>query len=333
MTRLTPEEAPELYELLRAYNVFREREAFEPDAGAQRAVRGLARVGGRTAVENLVAQAHGLLEEAGGDEDRVRERTWFALPSGVTRSAWLAYLQRWAPAFAADPLGDDPDDPLDGLRLRAARFDDQQTANEATTAVLRVYEDRVRAWAADPSETPRLYLHSEVGREIGGYVERTADGPTRRRATAAVVIMDVAFPEERPYVAASYPEASLDPRVHDRYPALPLLFGGYFGQDWDALDGSLWSAEWAYNTATSAELRRSAAGQLELLLAQDDAGLLATVDALGTGVLPAHLRRWVKALHRRMTSLGWTPPLKEIPPEFRWAQATLLGPPKDARDE
>ncbi|WP_143448007.1 RNase A-like domain-containing protein [Kineosporia sp. R_H_3] len=242
-----------------------------------------------------------------------------ALPAGGTAVGWLRYLGDHLTEFF--PHRKPQTINGDGcLPPRASRFTDEETGNAAATEVLRANESLLRAWSDDPAGPWRLHLYADLGRPVGHYLSgdevqayRQADPgsapqPERHAATGCVVVMRRDRETRRPYVATAYPEKRLPAGARERYPDLPLLLGGYLGQDYGALDGNRWVAERNYNTSTPAAVRERAADQLVRLLASDDATLRADVEALGSYVMPDALRRWVTGLHRRMTRLDWSAP-------------------------
>ncbi|WP_088286945.1 RNase A-like domain-containing protein [Kineosporia sp. A_224] len=241
------------------------------------------------------------------------------LPAGGTAAGWLRYLGEHLTEFF--PHRKPQTINGDGcLPPRASRFTDRETGNDAATQVLRANESLLRAWSDDPSGPWRLHLYADLGRPVGHYLSGeevqayrragpgSAPEPARHAATGCVVVMRRDRETRRPYVATAYPEKHLPVGTRERYPDLPLLLGGYLGQDYGALDGNRWVAERNYNSSTPAAVRERAADQLVRLLASDDATLRADVEALGSYVMPDALRRWVTGLHRRMTRLDWSAP-------------------------
>ena len=208
----------------------------------------------------------------------------------------------------------------DGVNLpRVSAFHGQRQAEAAADAVIAAYAETFRAWAADAGSPWRLHLYADLGEEIGYHLRQdeveaykrapaTTARPANHPSTGCVVLWRK-HPETRePYVAVAYPEISLDAEARGRFPDLPLLFGGYFGQDYSDLDHDRWTAERNLNLSITPELRERLSHQLELLLGQDDAALRRDVEALGSYVLPRALRRWVTGLHRRMTRIDWSRP-------------------------
>ena len=185
-----------------------------------------------------------------------------------------------------------------------ARYTDRDTANRAATQVLRAHEERLRAWASAPAGTPRLHLYADLGHDVGQVLAGTDRAATP--ASSAVVLMTTSPGTGRPFIATSYPEIGLTGWARSRYPDLTLLFGGYFGQDHATLDPSRWRAEANLNTSTAPATRARVVTQLEELLLEEDEGLLRSVEALGSYVLPVQPRRWVTGLHRRMCMIDWT---------------------------
>lgn len=242
-----------------------------------------------------------------------------ALPAGGTAAGWLTYLGDHLTEFY--PHRKPQTINGDGcLPPRASRFTDRKTGNDAATQVLRANESLLRSWSDDPTGPWRLHLYADLGRPVGHYLSGeevqayrradpgTAPEPERHVATGCVVVMRRDRETRRPYVATAYPEKRLPEDARRRYPDLPLLLGGYLGQDYGALDGNRWVAERNYNSSTPAAVRERAADQLVRLLASDDATLRADVEALGSYVMPDAMRRWVTGLHRRMTRLDWSTP-------------------------
>jgi hypothetical protein len=243
-----------------------------------------------------------------------------SLPAGLSWAEWLFYLRGHLREFYPDRYPQTING--DGtLPSRASRFDDKDTANRAATDVLRHNESLLRAWADTPADSPdhawRLHLYADLGRRVGEYYpirqiagdripDDTPDGqPIPHEATAAVVLMSRARDTGKPYIATTYPEAALAIEPRHRHPDLTLLFGGYLGQDHLALNGNRWVAERDLNHSQGPAVRERIVDQLALLLTEDDEGLAAAVDALGSYVQPKAMRRWVTGLHRRMTRLAW----------------------------
>jgi hypothetical protein len=240
-----------------------------------------------------------------------------ALPAGRTWVGWLHYLRSYLEDFY--PHRKPQTQVTDGAALpRASRFDEKETGNAAATEVLRVNESTLRAWAADPDEPWRLHLYADLGRRVGDYLladevaayRRAGSDPALRppahEATGCVVLMRRDAQTKQPYIATAHPEKALPIEARQRYPDLPLLFGGYFGQDYTALDENRWAAERNFNYSTVPATRERISDQLaQLLLTTDDDVLRSQVEALGSYVLPVAIRSWVTGLHRRMTRLEW----------------------------
>jgi hypothetical protein len=262
------------------------------------------------------ARALGILEDL-DDEEGVR---WLslqvALPVGNSAHEWIRYLtehlEEFYPRRTPSTTGGD------GILLpRVTDFADKAAANVAATEVNRANAATLRAWAADPQSPWRLHLYADLGTEVGHMVRRTeveahrsdpktAPPPVKHPVSGCVVLFRK-HPETRePFIAVTYPETSLPTDTRDRYPDLPLLFGGYFGQDYTELDHDRWAAERNFNFSTPPVVKDRIANQLADLLTQDDDTLRRDVEALGSYVLPNALRRWVTGLHRRMTRIDWS---------------------------
>jgi CdiI immunity protein/Bacterial CdiA-CT RNAse A domain len=232
------------------------------------------------------------------------------LPEGGTYRRWLERVLARLEAGPAEPAVTAPAwaRPPGGLAPlpRASRFLDEDTANTAATEVLRAHEPLVRRWDAGEIGLPRLHLYADLGRVIGRVqVRGVAD---KLDARAAVVTM--ARTEGKPYVATAYPELDLDESWREAFPDLPHLFGGHFGQDRDALDGTVWAAEESFGLHATPAARSRVADQLGRLLeaAPDDATARAAVQALGSYVLPEALRPWLARIHERLRSDVWDQP-------------------------
>jgi hypothetical protein len=312
--KVRDEEAPALRHLMRVFSPDCEFHFLDPDEPVECALLDLAADPALGAVPELVAQIRRELAAYGSDPDLLVQRLsmYVVVPTGGTWRAWWDYLAAWLPEYGQDPSLDPKIDNRTPLP-RASRFTDHETANRAVTEVLRANEPRFRAWAADPQAPRRLHLYAGLGRDIGVVMVRDATGrPTLSepaRACAVTMTRDPAGGNAM--VAAAYPEILLPSGPRERYPELPDLFGAYFGQDHDGLDTQRWRAEWRFNIRLTDELRVRTAEQLRHLLAEPDEELGRSVEALGSYVLPAQMRRWVTGLLRRVTVPDWT-----LPPGF-----------------
>lgn len=307
--RITAAQAPALRHLLDAFPPHADEDFLDPDSPAEWALHYYdeAALGPISALPHQLADV--LLQVQGDDAALAGRLGMFVpVPAGGTWHAWCRYLQAWLPQAWQQPELD-PQAPEWGRLWRASRFTDPESANRAVTDVLRARQDRFRSWAAAPAGPPRLYLYADLGRELGTVKHRRGpddpDGPVQP-VTACAVLMGRDPHGDTPVVYAAYPEIALAPDAADRYPDLALLFGGYFGQDYDVLDGTRWAAERSFNTVTPAAVRDRVVGQLESLLGEPEEGIGAAIEALGCYVRPVQARRWVRGLHRRMTLVDWS---------------------------
>ncbi len=314
-TDLQSSTSPRLRDVLGYYFPGCESNTLDPDAPAEAATSWWPDEGRlELAAEIDVVTAR--LEALSEDDAGVFLRMQTALPAGRTWIQWLGYLRSHLEEFYPNRRPQTQN--ADGSRLpRASRFDDKEAGNHAATDVLRANENVLRAWSAGHDGTWRLHLYADLDRRVGTYLDSaevqayraSGDDPALRpmsyEATGCVVVMRRDHSTGKPHIATAHPEMSLPPGPRERYPDLPLLFGGYFGQDYTGLDGNRWSAERNLNRSTDAAVRERLAGQLTRLLAEDDETLRRSVEALGSYVLPKAMRRWVTGLHRRMTCLDW----------------------------
>jgi hypothetical protein len=188
------------------------------------------------------------------------------------------------------PLNDD----LSVRRHRFSKFTDKETANAACTDVLRANEAHLRAWSADFEGLWRQHYYADVGHVVGTVKDtrREFEGPV----TAAVVVMKLDHETRQPFIYDAYPELPLDVATRRRYPDLPHLFGGYFGDVHD----SPWPAQQNFQASTKDPGRSRIRAQLDELLALDDAALAAAVEALGSHVLPRNMPVWVELIRWRL---------------------------------
>jgi len=315
MLKLMPERAPRLSLLTSAYFPGCEAESLDSDCLAE-SIAFWWPDAGWAEFASQVDEVLGVIEtmDEAGAGSYLRMHT--ALPAGATWASWLRYLRSHLEEF--NPRRKPQTIVTDGHVLpRASRFDDKEAGNHAATDVLRANENVLRAWSAGHDGTWRLHLYADLDRSVGTYLDSAevqayrASGddpalrPTSHEATGCVVVMRRDHSTGKPHIATAHPEMSLPPGPRERYPDLPLLFGGYFGQDYTGLDGNRWSAERNINRSTDAAVRERLAEQLTRLLAEDDETLRTSVEALGSYVLPKAMRRWVTGLHRRMTCLAW----------------------------
>jgi hypothetical protein len=315
MPQFRSDEFPRLRNVLHYYAPGCEEVELDPDTPGEAATRwwpdeGLPEL--QSELEAVHKTLHGLDEASAAGYLRMQT----ALPAGGSWTDWLRYLgshlESFYPRRVPQTIG------RDGIQLpRASKFDDKDVGNRATTDVLRANENLLRAWSAGHDGTWRLHLYANLGRRVGTYllsdeVQAFRDAgddhalrPTSREATGCVVVMRRDHATGTPFIATAHPEMSLPLAPRARFPDLPLLFGGYFGQDCTALDGNRWTAERNVNHSTGAAVRERLAEQLTQLLAEDDESLRSSVEALGSYVMPTAMRRWVTGLHRRMTRLDW----------------------------
>lgn len=225
-------------------------------------------------------------------------------PEGNSWAAWSQWLQA-----RFDEAADDPDSVPNEYqefcqpRLpRTSRFFNEAAANDVATRVLREHEGAVRTWAADTGGWWRQHLYSDLGSPTG--VVRLAGVEEPVTATAAVVVMKMHPTEGVPFIATTYPEVALDPRVRARWPDLCHVFGGYFGQDWDS-DGTVWLAQTNLLGSTVAPARDRMREQLDELLTVGDEEFRDALHALGSYVLPVDARVWVERMRWRMDAFDW----------------------------
>ncbi len=317
IVKVSREEAPALRHLLDGFPPGAERMFLDPDEPVEWALLQQAEDPGLGSLEDLTGQLRRELDRCGEDEDALCARLPLRVftPTAGTWRAWWEYLLDWIPEVWADPVLDPAADGGPPLP-RVSRFTDRETADAAVTQVLRSHERRLREWATGPGEPRRLHLYAELGRDVGVVMirNRSRGSAPSLAARACAVTLSREPVSGRPLVAAAYPELDLPVSPRQRYPDLPLLFGAYFGQDHDGLDGHRWRAEWRFNTRATPQLRDRVADQLRALLAEDDAELRLDVEALGSYVLPDQPRRWVTGLLRRLTVPDWSLPVGFIDP-------------------
>jgi len=258
--------------------------------------------------------------------DELARRTLpYGLPAGRSVAEFLGYLLTRVDAELAHPAPVDADpgmiDRPDHPMRHHSRFRDRETADRATTQVLRANEQRFRDWAADPAGVSRLWLAADLGEEVGTVTatERLAQRQLRGLglpsdpvpepvpATTCVTVLRMDHRSGRPVVLASYPELPVDPRAGERWPELTALFGGFFHQDAVAVDGSFWRAERRFHELSPAPVVAAVAAGLSRLLADapDQAELGRRLHSLGSCTLPDDTVRWVTGLRRRITALTW----------------------------
>ena len=241
-----------------------------------------------------------------------------ALPAGGSAYAWMSYLTTHLAEFY--PRRSPSTTGSDGIALpRVSTFHGEGASKAAVDAVNAAHAATIRAWADDADGPWRLHLYADLGEEVGHHLRQdeveaykrdpgTAPRPRRHPCTGSVVMWRKHPETRQPFVALAYPEIALPTAARERFPDLPLLFGGYFGQDYSEVDRDRWAAERNLNGSTPQPVRDRIARQLEELLDQDDEALRRDVEALGSYVLPRALRRWATGLHRRMTRLDWARP-------------------------
>lgn len=227
-------------------------------------------------------------------------------PEGNSWAAWSRWLQRRLDEAAENPASvpNEYQEFCQPRLPRTSRFFSEDAANDVATSVLREHEDAVRAWAADTGGWWRLHLYADLGSPTG--VVRLADVDDPVTATAAVVLMKMNYADGVPFIATTYPEVTLDEGIRARWPDLCQVFGGYFGQDWSASDGTVWSAQRHMLSVTRAPARDRMRGQLdELLTVVGDEEFRAALHALGSYVLPVDARVWVERMRWRMDAFDW----------------------------
>jgi Bacterial CdiA-CT RNAse A domain len=226
-------------------------------------------------------------------------------PDGTGFREWLLAVQHAAHRVLAGDASLSPEaDESDGFRLpRASRFTDGETANTASTHVLRQNEAAFRAWASERGGWQRQHYYADLGRAVGTAIHQADGDGTRARSTctAAVVVMAVDPSSGRPFILTSYPEIGLDTAARNRFPDLCHWFGGYFGLDHE----HPWSETRSANLDTRDPARSRVRSQLDDLLSLDDDTLARVVPALGSYVLPERMRSWVEATRWRLDAFAW----------------------------
>lgn len=264
-----------------------------------------------TVARALEGQLGALLDGAGGSERSIVAalQPLAPLPAGSSWLGWVRYVRSLIPRIAAGGVEFPAPGPGPAgvpVPVPASAFTDRSVADRAATDVLRRHEARLRAWAVAPEGRPRLHLYADLGRPVGTAPDLTdLLAPSPRPVSGCVVLMARDPGSDKPFVVTSHPERSLPEQARSRWDDLPLLFGGYFGQDLHSLDGTTWRAERAANEGMSPAVRARVVEQLTGLLDHDDDTLRAEVVSLGSYVLPVQLRRWVLGLRRRMSELDW----------------------------
>lgn len=231
-----------------------------------------------------------------------------ALPEGNSWRAWVVQVLARVREALAEPATISPDQ-VNGLGLlaRTGRFTDLETANAAATDVLRAHEERVRAWSQDAGGWWRLHLYADLARPVGVVLERTPGGAPAENTTPAsgTVVLMRRLPDGQVYVATAYPELPLDVAVRERFADLCTVFGGYFGQDMDAVP---WEMRGNLLACTGDPARSRMREQLAELLTLGDPQLGAAVHALGSYVAPVPLRPWVQRLWTGIDAYDWHHP-------------------------
>jgi len=267
---------------------------------------------GNGELETAASEIRQMLVRAPTDDAFEKEMTGLglqvALPEGKSWRAWGEHVLVRVAEAIADPSTIEDDPVQEPFRLpRTSRFTDLDTANTASTLVLRAHEERVRAWSEDSGGWWRLHLYADLGKEVGVVLGRGADGAPAREpvpVSGAVVLLR-REPSGQVYIATAYPEAPLDVTVRERFPDLCNVFGGYFGQDMDTVP---WEMRNNLLGVTRDPARSRMRTQLADLLTLDDQQLAAAVHSLGSYVLPKQLRPWVRRLWKGIDDYDWTAP-------------------------
>ena len=313
MQAIDEDEFPVLTELLGWYFAGVERKSLDSDAQAEKAVSSWPE-GRLDVLREEIARAIEVLAAQDVEEGGRWLSLFCALPVGSSYAEWLRYLDTYLPEFW--PHRRPQTNGRDGILLpKITTFVDKATANAAASAVNHTHAGTLRAWADDLDSPWRLHLYADLGTGVGHQIRRedveayqagSAPPPVKHPVTGCVVLFRKDPQTREPFIAVTYPERSLPTDARDRYPDLPLLFGGYFGQDYTELDDNRWAAERNVNGSTPPAVKHRIASQLAELLTQDDDTLRRDVEALGSYVLPDAMRRWVTGLHRRMTRIDWS---------------------------
>lgn len=152
-------------------------------------------------------------------------------PGGESRRDWLRGIERRAlEGRGAARARQGARGPFPGRRppMHASTFPDEETAEAAIIQTLEIFEDQHQAWLADSSQ--RLVLRTDLGRVTGRSVDRWS---YRSRDVTGVhaVLRKNSQLEEGWSVHTAYPipRPVRDPRSR---PALALMVGAYFHQDW-----------------------------------------------------------------------------------------------------
>jgi hypothetical protein len=265
------------------------------------------------AASELAERLAAVRQEIAGDEWRapvllgLDQATGEEPPCGPGWAAWLDYLVEWLPDYRSEASGEERSEPR---AVRTGRFGSHREAEIAATVILRASENRLRRWAADPTEGPRLHLSGDIGCNAGevtcGEPVAGEVQPTRH----AAVLMFREPDGGRPYIKAVYPELALCGPLRRAHPDLGNLLGGWFGPDQEALDGDGWAAERDYCLNVPIMVRHKAYADLEELLGQvpnEAAGawLVEQVIGLGGCVPTSDVVRWLRGMLRRGTKIDW----------------------------
>jgi hypothetical protein len=267
-------------------------------------------------MEELAAQAWLLLAENPTEEEMAAQLRHLYLgtvptPYTGTWTNWIAGLKQRFESGARPEPSSGPDDGNPAPKPRTSDFFPVHGADPVTELIRRL-QPELRAFEAG-SERSRWHVHGSVGRPVGEVRSRGRHG-CRTSTEWFVLIFEQTLDGSE--LVTGYPELPLDESWRRRYPELPHLLGGMFGQDRDYLDDTVWQAEETWHATTSDEVRARVAAELSALLSDvpDDDELLVAVDALGCYVQPLCLRAWLTRVRDRAArpARRWTPEWRRL---------------------
>jgi hypothetical protein len=295
----------------------------DPDDPLEVAVRAAVTWDG-IGIDELTPAWGGLLEQVGDDEEAFLDlfQPLSVVPAG---GSWLQWARYVAGILSRVVVSGSPEFPNSGptgwgqpAPTPVTAFFNQRVAHRAVIETLGSHAAAVRQWCTDPMAPPRLQLYSAAAAPVGEV--RTPEHPpgtrsTRVAITGCAVLVGRSSSTGEPKILQAYPEPSFPGcDARDRWPHLPAVFGGYFGQRYPSLDANTWAAERALNEQLSEPARARLGDQLADLLEVDDETLRGAIQELGSYVVPAQPRRWVMGLRRRMLDVEWARPVQNDRP-------------------
>ncbi|MGN6331481.1 MAG: RNase A-like domain-containing protein [Motilibacteraceae bacterium] len=197
-----------------------------------------------------------------------------------------------------DPAGD-----VDTAQLRVSTFADEATAQRAISEGLRARRSFVEQWAAQPEGLDRIWVSTDLGRELGTVMVAEPGGGTRAiRSGVTQVVVVMARREGRVLVENGYPDLPLAHQWQQHFPLLGNVFGVFLGQDHRDEHGGPWEAFERLALTLHEPARSRVATQLGQLLTLPEAEVRAAVHALGSYLVPADSRAWVERIRWALTA-------------------------------